>query len=410
MSITLIGVFDDQDDARKASNKLEAAGIDKQSIRVEAGSTEIPAEQPQSRRSFFAELFGIGDDNDDTPGHYAEAVRRGSTVVTVTVADEQASDDLADILGDCGAIDVEERVEKWKAHGYSGYNESAPPYTPEQIAAERSDVLQVVQEDLKVGKRTVQRGGVRVSAGSPRNRSKNRSRCARSAWLSSARRSIGRPARPTCKASRIRRSSCARPLRKPWCRRWHAWSRRCVSARKQPSAPRRSATPCAASMSTSRTWKTGPSAVAAAPTGRSRRFCAATLGRSAVSSPALTPASNDARGCKRERSGSPFAIAGKRVSDQALNRKPHESVSDKKSRCLARRTPCRCCCSRRYGDGGMGRSQGAPCRAHTPARRSIRRHGRRSPSLRGARRRITRRVDSWQHRVARRFRGQRPHR
>ena len=84
--------------------------------------------------------------------------------------------------------------------------------------------------------------------------------------------------------------------------------------------------------------------------------------------------------------------------------------ADKKSRYLARRTACRCCCSRRYGDGGMGRSQGAPCRAHTPARRSIRRHGRRSPSLRGARRRITRRVDSWQHRVARRFRGQRPHR
>ena len=306
MSITLIGVFDDQDDARKASNRLEAAGIDKQSIRVEAGSTEIPAEQPQSRRSFFAELFGIGDDNDDTPGHYAEAVRRGSTVVTVTVADEQASDDLAEILGDCGAIDVEERVEKWKAHGYSGYDESALPYTPEQIAAERSDVLQVVQEDLKVGKRTVQRGGVRVQ------RRVTEKPVEEQVTLREERVVVERTAvdRPASTADLQGFEDQTIELRETAEEAVVSKTARVVEevrvGKEATERAERSATPCAAPMSTSRTWKTGPSAVAAAPTGRSRRFCAATLGRSAVSSPALTPASNDARGCKRERSGSPL--------------------------------------------------------------------------------------------------------
>ena len=157
MSITVVGVFDEYSDAQKACEKLESAGIDKQSIHVETGSTQTPAEQPTGRRGFFAELFSLGDD--DTPEHYSEAVRRGNAVVTVDVADESRIGALSDILENCGAVDVDERVEQWKATGYA-----APAGATRSAAAATGDseTLKSVEEELKIGKRTVEKGRVRV--------------------------------------------------------------------------------------------------------------------------------------------------------------------------------------------------------------------------------------------------------
>jgi uncharacterized protein (TIGR02271 family) len=56
---------------------------------------------------------------------------------------------------------VDQRIESWKASGYAGYDEQAQPLTREEIARDRES-LQVIQEELKVGKRAVQRGVVRV--------------------------------------------------------------------------------------------------------------------------------------------------------------------------------------------------------------------------------------------------------
>jgi stress response protein YsnF len=82
-------------------------------------------------------------------------------VVTVEIDDDSQISRATEILEDCGALDVDERVEHWKAAGYTGYDEQAKPLTREEIARERES-LQVIQEELKVGKRAVQRGVVRV--------------------------------------------------------------------------------------------------------------------------------------------------------------------------------------------------------------------------------------------------------
>jgi uncharacterized protein (TIGR02271 family) len=163
-SITLTGVFDERRDVLAARDKLLSTGVENSAISFEPDITAETSEtitHQQDRRGFFSRLFGLGDDDKST-GNYAEAVRRGSIVLTVQIQDEARITELTELLEDAGAIDIDQRVERWRASGYIGYDASAAPYNADQIAAERSGTLEVVQEDLKVGKREVQRGGVRV--------------------------------------------------------------------------------------------------------------------------------------------------------------------------------------------------------------------------------------------------------
>lgn len=170
MATTLVAVFDDYDQAEAASRVLTDQDIaDSSSIQLACDrSTDVGnagtsgREQPESsgRRGFFAKLFGL-DEVDDQPGHYAEAVRRGHAVLTVMLDDDEKVDDATRLLEDCGSIDVDERVSRWRAEGYTGHDSTSANLTPDEKAIER-DKLKVVQEELNVGKRTVERGGVRV--------------------------------------------------------------------------------------------------------------------------------------------------------------------------------------------------------------------------------------------------------
>ena len=120
--------------------------------------------------NFFGNLFGANDDPAirEESDLYAESVRRGSTAVTVRVEDNM-TDKASDILNDNGAVDVDRRAAQYRAAGYKGYDPKAPPYNADQAEtelktfAEQGEIaLPVIEEQLNVGKRVVQRGGVRV--------------------------------------------------------------------------------------------------------------------------------------------------------------------------------------------------------------------------------------------------------
>lgn len=164
MATTLVGIFDRAEEAQRASAELTQMGVEERLVKVtsSSGSQVGSTGGGESRddRGFFAKLFGIGDD-DEQSGTYAEAVRRGGYVVTVHLEDENQADRVADVLENAGAIDVRNRMEAWRAGGYSGYDASAGPYTQDQAARDR-ETLQVMQEEIKVGKRAVEGGGVRV--------------------------------------------------------------------------------------------------------------------------------------------------------------------------------------------------------------------------------------------------------
>jgi hypothetical protein len=95
-------------------------------------------------------------------------VRRGGTALTVSLDNDAQIDTVSDILDECGAIDVDERVDRWRAGGYTGFDPSAPVYSDEDARRER-ERFQVVRDDVQGGKLEVPDDGVganrRVSGG-----------------------------------------------------------------------------------------------------------------------------------------------------------------------------------------------------------------------------------------------------
>ena len=68
---------------------------------------------------------------------YAEGVRRGGTLVTARVADNQVTSAQA-ILTSNKAVDPTTRGESYRTSGWSRFDETAKPYTAEETAQERA--------------------------------------------------------------------------------------------------------------------------------------------------------------------------------------------------------------------------------------------------------------------------------
>jgi uncharacterized protein (TIGR02271 family) len=170
---TVIGGFDDRATADRAVQRLVDMGFDRSDLHVEMnnGDDNILADQHEHVREhhgFFARLFGLDDDGDGYAAHantWNEAVRRGSAVVVVDAADAEQADRAASLLHELGAIDVNERAKQWRADGWIGEQPArglAAHTRSTTGALADGKVLDVVQEELEVGKRQLNRGGVRV--------------------------------------------------------------------------------------------------------------------------------------------------------------------------------------------------------------------------------------------------------
>lgn len=183
MSTTLVGIFDDYTAAQRAVQQLSQAGIKQGDISIArnepagkgyttyggANSTDYTTGTSIGDKisNFFDGIFGT-DINDDERGVYSESVRRGSTIVVVNT-DDNITERAADILNSAGAVDVDRRHAQYRASGYQKFDQKAPLYTEEQTRTETQNyanqgevALPVIEEQLNVGKRVVQRGGVRV--------------------------------------------------------------------------------------------------------------------------------------------------------------------------------------------------------------------------------------------------------
>ncbi len=114
MAKAVIGIFDSSAEAREAVRNLESRGItsDHVDIREQMGETGTEEKHEgigESISHFFSNLFG----NDDDAKNYSEVANRGCTVTVYTDSNEEA-EDVADILDDCGAIDVDERITQYR--------------------------------------------------------------------------------------------------------------------------------------------------------------------------------------------------------------------------------------------------------------------------------------------------------
>jgi uncharacterized protein (TIGR02271 family) len=188
MAQVIVGIFDGLIEANNAADRLVEEGISRTDIQVHErdsanGVPDAASDAPLAGASgphgastvdapregggaltrierFFSNLFG-SEERPEEIGHYHEAVRRGSVLLTVEVEDVAQADAVRAALNESGAVDINERVAQWRSSGYRGYDRSAREYTADEVAAERK-AFPVVREDLDVGKREVQTGGVRV--------------------------------------------------------------------------------------------------------------------------------------------------------------------------------------------------------------------------------------------------------
>lgn len=176
---TLTAFFRDRSDAEEATRDLVAAGIAQSDVRLVPGneSDNVAATDVGESRGFWAALGDFFFPDDDR-AVYAEGLRRGGYLVTVSNVTETQHGQALDILDDEGTIDVDEWADSWRAEGWTpsnpGFDRSASSLRADQasrttedaFAVDRStsgeDVIPVVKEDLKIGKRDVNSGSVRV--------------------------------------------------------------------------------------------------------------------------------------------------------------------------------------------------------------------------------------------------------
>lgn len=180
MSSTLVGMFDNETAAEQARNQLIAAGFASSAISMTGGTASSSTAESYSSGTgsgephqegaiarFFDHLFG-GSDNDDAQNGgagatYKEAFRRGSYGITVITADDEETDRAESVLNRAGAVDIDEKAQSWRTEGWTGGTTAAPMASQgSTLGAGATQKLQEVEEELKVGKRSVIRGGVRI--------------------------------------------------------------------------------------------------------------------------------------------------------------------------------------------------------------------------------------------------------
>ena len=175
MNNTIIGVYDDRQDAALANATLQKQGIAQSQIRMvrpedmQAGRTRSDYQDEdltfgEQISAFFSSLFG-SDDEEVLGPRYLEAVRRGSTLVVVDVDDDKEVQVAERVMSEHRTVDIDQRDASWRKQGWSNYDENAPLYSEDEIKADRaaeSATLTETQEELKVGKRRENDGRVKV--------------------------------------------------------------------------------------------------------------------------------------------------------------------------------------------------------------------------------------------------------
>ena len=137
MSTTIIAMYDNADKAEKAVNEIVRAGVSRDAVDVLQGDGN-------GNSAVVGKLTERGVERQEA-AIYAEAIGKGSLMVAVE-APEETAQDAYEIMNRFGARDLEQLVAE--AEGANEERESVP----------------VVEEEVSIGKRTVLRGGVRVTS------------------------------------------------------------------------------------------------------------------------------------------------------------------------------------------------------------------------------------------------------
>lgn len=199
---TMTAMYDTRGAAETARDELVSAGIARDAISIrgtEAGEAGAAATTAGEGRGFWGSLSDLFMPDEDR-STYEEGIRRGGYLLSVR-APQGLEDEAEAILERSEPIDVDARSASWRESGWTGHGGAAAaggtaatgavpvgtPYLAEEdrtdleatrtaptlaetgsgapaarSTAEGEDTLKVMEEQVRVGKREVGRGGVRV--------------------------------------------------------------------------------------------------------------------------------------------------------------------------------------------------------------------------------------------------------
>src|SRR4051794_4543504 len=117
---TVLATFDDNQAARTAADQLIAQGFARSSVHLQSGAAPTSSGVSRPDKGLMA---GIGEfferlfDSDDKThaGNYAEAVRRGSTVLAVDARNDAEVAKARSVMSELGTIDIENRAQQWRS-------------------------------------------------------------------------------------------------------------------------------------------------------------------------------------------------------------------------------------------------------------------------------------------------------
>ena len=171
MAKTVVGLFKSATEAQNIKHELINEGYSADNIRVvgdDTGATYTGSDMAGSKmtssssdtgvmgsiKNFFHSFTGADERDQD---YYSQGVGRGGALLAVTVADERA-DSVAALLEQYGASNVNEET----TAGAVRTTGTPAPARATATAAAAGTAIPIVEEELQVGKREVQRGGIRV--------------------------------------------------------------------------------------------------------------------------------------------------------------------------------------------------------------------------------------------------------
>ena len=188
MATTVVGLFSSRDAANNAVTDLVNQGFDKGDITVfTAGNNTTTTDSTitgtkESGWDKFLESIHLRAPEQDH-GYYAGGVQSGQISLSLICADDDA-DDAAATMQNNGAVDIDEQMSNYRTGSTAGdMGMGAGSYVAPVAAvgvgatttaktdttanytggtANEGAVIPIIEEQLEVGKRTVQSGGVRV--------------------------------------------------------------------------------------------------------------------------------------------------------------------------------------------------------------------------------------------------------
>jgi uncharacterized protein (TIGR02271 family) len=163
-------MFDSRSQAEAARERLTQSRIDADDVRIvdQSSSAQSGGSSGEGEGLWSAIKSAFMPPEDRHP--YEEGMRRGGYLLCARV-DEDCADEAIRILDESESVDLNAREESWRSEGWSPYQatggasgfgqseRSEGEQSGRTVAEER---IPIVEEELKVGKREVERGGARV--------------------------------------------------------------------------------------------------------------------------------------------------------------------------------------------------------------------------------------------------------